>query len=519
MTFFRPDWLKRYFIYFHYLLLLPLLITLCTLLIMLTWHVPPIGYLLIISMLLIGNVLLLYIIHRLRNTIHKITAAIPNIDYQEAALHPITHHDPLTHFPNRTLFTKQLEQLLQSSHNPQQLVAFFSIHILQYSELRQELLLPQQELLIKMVADNLRTIAPKQAVIGRIAESEFAMAISELTNTIQIYMLSQHLFQTLNSAYNLNGHEIHLTFNMGIAIYPLDTTNMLKLMHNASLAAHYANISSQDNYLFYTEAMHDEMAMRRKRLAELHRAIDRNQLCLYFQAQMNIQQKTLCGFEALLRWQHPEYGAIPPAQFIPLAEENDLINKIGDWVINKVLQQSALWEQEYQLQLHASLNISSRQLLEKNFLHKVASQLKATHCHAQFIAFELTESIMLHDKDVVLNRLHQLNAMGLKLVIDDFGTGYSSMSYLKQLPVHSLKIDKSFIDEITTNTNNQAIVKAIIQLGQSLGLKIVAEGVETADQLTLLQTYGCDIAQGYLIGHPLPAAAFSQLLAQSVINR
>ena len=283
------------------------------------------------------------------------------------------------------------------------------------------------------------------------------------------------------------------------------------LLKKADIALTHAKDNGRNIYQFFTEQMNLDVEEQMELQSQLHNALKNHELELYYQAQINISDQRVTGFEALLRWRHPQKGMVSPAKFIPLAERSGLIIPIGEWVLNEACKQAKTWlDNGYPLVM--AVNLSSIQFKRGNLLETIANALKNNDLPAHMLELELTESILLQDVDGVMNNLHKLKAMGVKLSIDDFGTGYSSLSYLKRMAIDKLKVDQSFVADLATSADDKAIVRTIIQLGHSLQLTVIAEGVENAEQLALLKKYGCDEAQGYFFSKPVPIHEAAALL-------
>ena len=313
--------------------------------------------------------------------------------------------------------------------------------------------------------------------------------------------------------FRVAGQEVFVSASLGLALYPLDGEDAESLVKNAGAAMHFAKDQGRDNYQFYSRAMNSTALEKLAMEAQLRRALERDELVLYFQPKIRATTGEIVGLEALIRWQHPELGLVPPSQFIPLAEETGLIVPIGEWVLHSACRQNRLWQQAGHPPVHVAVNIASPHFRQGALSDSVAAALQDSGLDPAWLELEVTESMLMHSVDTTLATLFKLKDRGVRLAIDDFGTGYSSLSYLKRFPLDTLKIDRSFVKDLPRDAEDAAIAKAIIAMAHSLKLEVVAEGVESAEQLAFLQQHGCDVVQGFLFSRPVPAAAFGSLLA------
>ncbi|HYD97583.1 MAG TPA: GGDEF domain-containing phosphodiesterase, partial [Noviherbaspirillum sp.] len=303
-----------------------------------------------------------------------------------------------------------------------------------------------------------------------------------------------------------DGHTISTSFSIGIGLYPADGRDFDTLLKNADSALYHAKDSGRDTYHFFSASMNVDALARMQLHGNLRKAVKNREFVLHYQPQIDIASGAVIGVEALVRWQRPDEGMVPPGRFIPLAEESGLIVPIGEWVLNEACRQAKAWLDEGLPEMRVAVNLSAQQFKRGDILETVMYALNHSGLSPALLELELTESALLHDTTTVLETLHRMKRIGVQLSIDDFGTGYSSLAYLKRLSVDKLKIDQSFVRDVPGDTDDAAIVKAIIQLGHALQLPVIAEGVETAHQLEFLSSLGCDQAQGYLVSRPLPAA-------------
>jgi EAL domain-containing protein (putative c-di-GMP-specific phosphodiesterase class I) len=311
----------------------------------------------------------------------------------------------------------------------------------------------------------------------------------------------------------IQGHEFFPTCSMGVAAWPSDGADEAALMRHADIAMYRAKELGRNTYQFYSSAMNARTLERLRLESELRHALERDEFVLHYQPQVALDSGRIVGMEALLRWNHPELGMVPPDQFIGLAEETGLIVAIGDWVLRTACAQNQRWQRAGYPGLRVAVNLSARQFAAQDLASSIRAVLEATGLAADCLDIELTESSLMADVDSAVASMHELKALGVQLSIDDFGTGYSSLAYLKRFPIDVLKIDKSFVRDVMADPADAAIVTSIIALAHNLKLHVIAEGVETAEQLVYLRQHGCDDVQGYYFSRPVPAAAFERLLA------
>jgi EAL domain-containing protein (putative c-di-GMP-specific phosphodiesterase class I) len=321
------------------------------------------------------------------------------------------------------------------------------------------------------------------------------------------------VLDALSEPVTIDGHELKVTPSIGICAYPHDGADVETLMRNADTAMYHAKQMGRNNYQFFTQVMNDAAQQRLLLENDLRYAVERGEFVLHYQPQLDLKTGGIIGFEALVRWRHPQRGMVPPSEFIPAAEETGLIGPIGEWVLREACSQARIWHKAGAPQLQVAVNCSAQQFQREGFVDTVRDILRDTGMPALRLELEITESVIIHHSDEVNARFQALGDMGVRISIDDFGTGYSSLSYLKRLAIHQLKIDQSFVRDISSDPDDAAIVSAIIAIAHSLDLDVVAEGVETSEQLNFLRSLGCDAAQGYLFSRPLPAEDFERLLA------
>jgi EAL domain-containing protein (putative c-di-GMP-specific phosphodiesterase class I) len=351
--------------------------------------------------------------------------------------------------------------------------------------------------------------------LSRIDSDKIVLLLNDIPDNGRFASTIQNIINIFTQPFEIETNVIDTTASIGISIFPNDGAEWNMLLKKANIALTHAKENGRNIYQFFTEQMNLDIQEQMELQSQLHNALKNQELQLYYQAQVSMTDHSVTGFEALLRWQHPQKGMIPPAKFIPLAERSGLIIPIGEWVLNEACRQAKVWL-DHGYPLVMAVNLSSIQFKRGNLLETIAAALKNTGLPAHMLELELTESILLENVDSVMNNIQNLKNMGVKLSIDDFGTGYSSLSYLKRLAIDKLKIDQSFIADLATNSDDKAIVDTIIQLGHSLQLTVIAEGVENTAQLALLKEYGCNEAQGYYFSRPVPAIEAETLLSKKL---
>ncbi|HEY9729177.1 MAG TPA: bifunctional diguanylate cyclase/phosphodiesterase, partial [Chroococcales cyanobacterium] len=368
------------------------------------------------------------------------------------------------------------------------------------------------DLLIKAVAERLTACVGPQDVVARLNSDRFAIILATPQHKKEAGNVAEIILERLSQTFSLAGQEIFITASVGIALYPRDGNEIEVLLNHANTAMTKASQQGGDQYQFYSAAFNVGSSDRLSLQSELRHALEREELQVYYQPQVSLQTGEIIGTEALLRWLHPERGLVSPTKFIPIAEETGLIIPIGEWVLQTACKQTKLWQNSGFASLQVSVNLSSRQFSQIDLRKQLVQILMETGLDPKYIEVELTESMLVQNTEVAIRRLNALKSLGVKIAIDDFGTGYSSLSYLQQFPFDILKIDRCFIQDITNNPHNAAITKAIIEMAKSLNLKLIAEGVETPEELSFICRQDCDAMQGYLFSRPLPTPEFSQLL-------
>lgn len=431
----------------------------------------------------------------------------------QARLYHLVHHDTLTSLPNRLLLQDRLQRMMVKAKRAGTNVAMLFLDLDRFKKVNETLGHDVGDKLLISVADTLEKCVRKSDTVSRMGGDEFAVILDDLKDVKFAAVVARKILQALSKPIFVEEYELYATSSIGISVFPADSDNVEGLMRCADTALYRAKDAGKNNYQFYTSDMNIRAFEFLLMEAGLRKALNNNELEVFYQPQMDLTDNRLIGMEALLRWNHPEKGMVSPGDFIPLAEETGLIESIGGWVLRASCLQNKQWQDDGYPPVCISVNISARQFHHTNIIELVASILEETGLAAHYLELEITESIIMHDMEATIATLKGLKKMGVKLAIDDFGTGYSSLAYLKLFPIDHLKIDRSFVFNIASDGNDAAIAASVIALAHSMNLKVVAEGVETAEQLEILRGQGCDFVQGYLFSKPLSAREFVPFFA------
>ena len=433
----------------------------------------------------------------------------------EAELAFQARHDILTGLANRRLLRERLEQAMAVAKRSQLPLWVVFIDLDRFKFVNDTLGHDAGDALLKVVAERLLAATREVDTVARLGGDEFVLLLPQHENGAPGMAILQRVLDAVAQPMQVGEYEFFLGCSMGVSVYPDDGISADMLIKHADIAMYRAKEQGRGNWQFYAPTMNEETLVRLSLEGELRHALERRQFHLEYQPQVDLASGQVVGMEALLRWEHPQLGRIAPASFIGLAEEMGLIIPIGDWVLRTACQQARDWQLAGHGPLRVAVNLSARQFKQRNLLHAVAAALSDTGLAATYLELELTESMVMDNVEQATAIMGNLKALGVKLSIDDFGTGYSSLAYLRHFPIDVLKIDKSFVNDINHSADDAAIVRAIISLAHSLRLKVIAEGVETAQQLEFLRQHGCDQMQGYLFSRPLQAPAFEALLRQA----
>ncbi len=432
----------------------------------------------------------------------------------DEVIHRMASYDDLTGLPNRLLFRDRLQEALLQVESRNQLLTVILLSLDRFNNINNTLGHSAGDILLRSAAQRLTTCVHSTDVLSRLSSDKFAVLQTNFTSLDNVTRLSQNILNTLSEPFFLDGNKVRTGVSIGITICPSDSTNVDQLLENAYTTMQQAKQQGGNNYQFYSADLNADLQERLFLENELHDALQREELLLHYQPQVALHNGRVIGVEALLRWQNPNRGLVSPAKFIPIAEESGLIISIGEWVLRTACTQNKVWQADGLPPLKMAVNLSARQFKQQNLVKMVAQVLKETRLDPTYLELELTESLMMENVQQALTMLQQFHDMGISLSLDDFGTGYSSLNYLKRFPIHELKIDQSFVRDLVLNSDDAAITKAIISLAHSLQLSVIAEGVETQEQLDYLKTNGCDEIQGYYFSRPLPADALTKLLQE-----
>ena len=435
----------------------------------------------------------------------------------------LTYYDPLTGLPNRRLFQERFDNVakLKRTEYENQTIALLMIDIDHFKAINDAFGHSFGDDMLRAVAQRLQLqMDDSQNLSARFGDDEFAILVTDFDSdeqSKQIHQaiaLAEKLLAAFQPPFILRNQEVFAACSIGVSIFPQDGEDFAELTKNASTAMHSAKLQGRNNHQFFSATMNNDSRRRMALKNDLQHILERDELELYYQPQIDVHEGVLVGVEALIRWHHPEFGLVSPGEFIPLAEENDLIIAMGEWVLNVACEQIAKWNKEGVYPIRMAVNLSVKQFYDKYLLSIIEELLLRTDVKPHSLELEITESVAMNNVQKTQQMLSSLKALGIDLAIDDFGTGYSSLNYLNKFTVDVLKIDAAFVADIDS-VKGAALIRAIVNMAHSLGMKIVAEGVETKEQLNFLRTCQCDIVQGYLFGHPVVASKITQLFKQS----
>jgi diguanylate cyclase (GGDEF)-like protein len=424
----------------------------------------------------------------------------------------LAYYDTMTQLPNRALFEDRLAQAIAMAKSAGQTLGVLFISLDQFKKVNDTLGHGPGDILLREFAERLKSCIAQTDTIARFGSDEFALLRTQIEGPDDVIETIGSLSQVLKFGFELNGQELFATASVGISLFPLDGDDGQTLLKNAGAALYKAKRSGGANYQFYTADIHDRASRRLSLETTLRRALQNQEFLLHYQPKVSVDSLEITGVEALVRWHHPQLGLISPAEFIPLAEDTGLIIPIGQWVLKEACLQNKRWQNQGFARIRMAVNISARQLHDQAFADTVIKALRETNLEPEYLELELTESSIMQNAELAANVLSRLKSMGIYCSIDDFGTGFSSLASLKRLPINALKIDKSFVSEAPSEPDDAALVLAIITLAHNLRLRVIAEGVETEEQLRLLHLLRCDEIQGSLFSKPLPADALESLL-------
>ncbi|HEY9633814.1 MAG TPA: EAL domain-containing protein [Coleofasciculaceae cyanobacterium] len=426
-------------------------------------------------------------------------------------------HDRLTSLPNRMLFDERLSLALATTHRYGEMLAVVFLDLDGFKTVNDTLGHAVGDQLLQDVAQRLTSCLRQGDILARWGGDEFTLLLSPISSAEDVAKIATQILDTLNVPLQLDGQELHIKASLGIALAPYDGEDAQTLLKNADAAMYRAKQEGRNNYQLYTPAIGTKAQERLVLENNLYRALERQEFLLHYQPQVDLQTGEIVGMEALIRWHNQQLGFISPSVFIPIAEEMGLINAIGEWVLWTACAQNYAWQSLGLRPIRMAVNLSARQFQQKNLVNSIAHVLESTKLEPRYLEFEITESIAMQDIPLTISVLRTLRSMGIQIAIDDFGTGYSSLSSLKHFPLDKLKIDQSFVRDLVTDSYDAAIIKALVALGHGLKLAVVAEGVETQEQLTFLRSVRCDGMQGYFLSRPLPAQEATSLFIKKTM--
>jgi diguanylate cyclase (GGDEF)-like protein len=440
-----------------------------------------------------------------------------NIEKRKRAEEKIKHlayHDALTGLPNRNLLENRLATALTQAHRKSHMLALLYLDLDRFKRVNDGVGRAFGDQVLQRVAERLTSIVRQAGTIARVGGDEFAVLLPEISRAEDAAQVAERILEGLRPPLVLGGSQVHPTTSMGIAFYPNDAEEPDTLLRNADIAMYNAKEQGRDNYQLYSLGMRalnpDPLTLE----SDLRCALERDQFVVYYQPQVCVADSQIVGVEALVRWQHPDRGLMLPTEFIPVAEESGLIVPLGEWVLRTACAQASAWHEAGLSPIRVAVNLSARQFQQRDLVEVVGRVLKDTGLDPRFLQLEITESVAMHDIDFTSRVLVNLKDMGIQIAIDDFGTGHSSLNYLRRLPIDDVKIDQSFVRDVITDPNDAAIVGSIVAMTHELNLKLVAEGVETEEQLDFLKDRRCDVVQGFLFSKPMPADAVEQIIAR-----
>jgi diguanylate cyclase (GGDEF)-like protein len=423
-------------------------------------------------------------------------------------LHFQASHDSLTALPNRRAFIEQLDREVVRACRNNQKFALLCVNLDHFKVVNDTLGHDDGDCLLLVAAQRLCFVPRQSDMLARIGGDEFVLLVRDVHDPVAISAVAQRLLETMSMPWDINGHPLQVTASVGITVFPDDGLDAQMLLRHVDIATHHAKANGRNCYQFYANEMNERAVARAHLESRLRQALERDEFELHFQPQYDLNTFRVIGAEALIRWRDAQGNPIQPMDFIPLAEETGLIVPIGEWVLRTACAQAVAWQKLGLPPLCIAVNVSGRQLRRDDFVTVVRSVLRDTGLEPHWLEIEITESLLMENLEASIGKLKELRALGVQVAIDDFGTGYSSMNYLHRLPIDRLKIDRSFIQNITQNGDDPVVARAIIALGHALGLSIVAEGVETETQSMFLRDQLCQTVQGFLYSHPLSAGEF-----------
>jgi len=424
----------------------------------------------------------------------------------------LSNYDILTHLPNRVLFRDQTQQAIRKIKKTDQCLAVIFLDINEFKLINDSLGIEAGDELLCLAAKRITDCFSENEMVARLNSDHFVVTIDNLPASEHAALVAEKIINNFSHRFKIKNENVFIDVSLGVAIYPDDGKKADELLNNAEIAVNHAKKKGKNNYQFFSDRMSVDSLERLQLSAELRHALERDEFILYYQPQVDLRTGRIIGAEALIRWKHREKGLMPPAKFISIIEKTGLIIPVGEWVIKTACRQAIEWQNLGLMPLRMSVNLSAIQFNQKNLVAVIKKALATTRLSAEYLELELTESIVMQDVDEAIRKLHLLKNIGVSISIDDFGTGYSSLSYLKKFPIDVLKIDQSFIRDLSVDTDDAAIAAAVISMGHSLNMRIIAEGVEQEEHIHFLREHNCDEIQGHYFSKPLPKEEFVTLL-------
>ena len=431
----------------------------------------------------------------------------------EARLQYLANYDPLTGLPNRDLLGDRTLQAVAHARRASRPAALLVLNLDRFKLVNETYSHGAGDTLLRMVADRLLGAVRVGDTVARLGGDAFAVLATDLARPDDVLSVARKIREAMHSPFWLEGRDLHVTLSTGASVYPRDGEEFDILLRNADAAMHRVKADGRNGFQFYAAAMTRQATDRVELENELRLALERNQLEMHFQPQVVLANGRIVGVEALMRWNHPQRGSIPPGQFVPVAEDSDLIHPLGEFALAESCRQIRVWGEAGLAELRLAVNVSAQQFRSPGFVHAVERALRASKLEPRNLELELTEGVLVESRERTVAVLNDLKALGVQIAVDDFGTGYSSLSYLSRLPIDCLKIDRSFVSKAHQHGHDASITQAVISLAHSLGVRVIAEGVETVEQLEFLRMHRCDQAQGYLFSPAVHPEAMAQLLA------
>jgi diguanylate cyclase (GGDEF)-like protein len=427
----------------------------------------------------------------------------------------LAEHDALTGLPNRLLLNDRVGNAIAFAQRNKCQVAVLFLDLDGFKHINDSLGHAIGDRLLQSVATSLRDCVRAPDTVSRHGGDEFVILLPELRQPQDAAIAATRLLRAIAKSHSIDGHDLHVTTSIGVSVYPDDGLDAETLIKNADTAMYQAKENGHQRYQFFRQAMNVRAVERQSIEEHLRRALERREFTVHYQPKINLDSKVITGVEALIRWTHPTRGLISPLQFIPVAEDCGLILPIGAWVLREACAQARAWVDAGLPFMTMAVNVSAKQFENENFMRDIFAILDETGLDPRYLELELTESVLMRRAELTASILLTLRERGIRVAVDDFGTGYSSLSYLRKFPLDALKIDRSFVSQITTIPDEMTIVRAIISMGRSLNLRVIAEGVETQGQFDFLKIHQCDEAQGYYFSPPVPPQEFARLLLES----